>query len=1633
MLALLLIPAISHAQVASNTNTGATYADIPSAINAAANGQTIVVFAGTHNTNIVIAGKTNFSFISWPWIQSADNTAAIIDGTGFTSLNSFGITLTNSAGIRVEGFTVRLFTNGIYMRDYLSNCTIANNNIYSNGPYTTNCHNGGIYLYGDSVVSNFILSNNVWKTLGIGICIWNADRCIYKYNTVYWNSQGGFGNPNWSQSMDYSHFEGNSICSNFATGWRGWGINRYNMFISNAIFSNTGNGFDLPSSYYNTFISNNVCTNGGHGFSGSWSTYSNMIRYNDIRYNNLGVLMSGEWGSDRSNYIVSNRIIHNRSDGVRISYADYNWIIGNDIVSNAARGIMVDATTNGATVSNRIVENNIADNTNEGIYLVHDAVNTCFIASNSVSGNSYGIRIGDSDTNTVIGNIICSNRLEGIYLIPANPPSANFTPTNCVMNIIVSNYIFGHTSTANGRGILIADDRSDSNRIVSNIIFENRIGMHNSEAEYQEIVFNILTNNTSYNFYSDGTYDGNRGCGLIAYNNIYGGAATNMRVNGGWAATNLQTNYFGTLQSSAITAGIDGNLWGMPFYAPYRLGPIGIFQADTTAPVPPVITNAATNTSGEIIIEWQAVGGATGYRVYRETGAAGYNVTAPYSNVGAAITSITDTAVAIDTPYSYYVTAYDAAVPLENESWFSAPATVTVYSRAVASNMNTGAVYYTLNTAVTNAANGHTVVMFAGTNLTENIMITGKTNFSLIGLPWIQSADNTAAIIDGAGIPGPFSYGIIVSNAMNIRIEGMSVRNFINGIYLWGDVSNCVIANNNVYSNGIGYANYGCGGIHIFSNSTISNTVSGNRVWGNRTGIILSNTSSNVVMGNFCYANQTFGIGSPYYNGQNRVGNRIENNIICSNGSTGLYMPGYFISNTIVSNAVFNNSGNGMYIDAHRFGNIISNSVFRNTAYGIHMNGGGTMDYNLYYLNSIYENTSYGIYIEAENADRNLILSNTIWSNLNGIRFQNADQLVIASNLIYSNVNHGIALLNATNIGTRTNLIFNNVVFGNIQQGIYLYANGVIDTFVASNIVFGNVETGIRIYQADTNKIIGNIVFSNGRAGIYIDESGQYNTIESNIVFGHMNASYAGIGIVNENADTNTVSSNLIFDNAFGMRISSPDGCTFTYNTISNNTYAALYSDGAYDGNAGPGEFSYNTIYSYEPYTNVRINANWANGHIRSNYWGSINAGVLSNRICDFPASTNFFSPYLLSPVGIWQTDKTPTAVPAGVTASAGLLNRIVIDWGNVGGATAYRIYRSMNNDAWSNFNTPLVETTVSILTDITALSGNDYYYYITALDNATPFTNESWFSASSGVGYINSNYTVTVSITNPSPNTWISTNRWMYAGIFTTNNDLYFSTNNAPFIVMTTTNTLGSWWTNLSLPFGAGLITNVFSIKVSNTTIADYWVETITNYFDNTPPAGAITNIASNQVISNVFTVLGTNADAQSDIASATVSITNADGMSVNVAASIGSGVFSAAWNSTNASTLTNGEYHIYLTLVNGAGLTVSSPSTPIMISNLWPSGSLATVYAQNNPYRGSGDIVFKDLTTNSSVSIYTVSGKLMAKLVMNADNTSGQLAWNVIADNGKFVSPGVYLCLIKSNAGTRVIRIMIVRRRES
>ncbi|MEK6795376.1 MAG: hypothetical protein AABZ39_11395 [Spirochaetota bacterium] len=90
--------------------------------------------------------------------------------------------------------------------------------------------------------------------------------------------------------------------------------------------------------------------------------------------------------------------------------------------------------------------------------------------------------------------------------------------------------------------------------------------------------------------------------------------------------------------------------------------------------------------------------------------------------------------------------------------------------------------------------------------------------------------------------------------------------------------------------------------------------------------------------------------------------------------------------------------------------------------------------------------------------------------------------------------------------------------------------------------------------------------------------------------------------------------------------------------------------------------------------------------------------------------------------------------------------------------------------------------------------------------------------------------------------------------------------------------------------------------------------------------------------------------------------------------------------------------------------------------------SSSLDNALAIGSPYRGGEGITFVNLTDDASVAIFSLSGKKLAQLPA-ANDGSGSVLWQVRTDSGTSVAPGIYLCCIKSRAGTKIMKVMVAR----
>ncbi|CAD7779713.1 MAG: Periplasmic copper-binding protein (NosD) [Candidatus Methanoperedenaceae archaeon GB50] len=164
-----------------------------------------------------------------------------------------------------------------------------------------------------------------------------------------------------------------------------------------------------------------------------------------------------------------------------------------------------------------------------------------------------------------------------------------------------------------------------------------------------------------------------------------------------------------------------------------------------------------------------------------------------------------------------------------------------------------------------------------------------------------------------------------------------------------------------------------------------------------------------------------------------------------------------------------------------------------------------------------------------------------------GIYINAANHCNISDNLLTEN-NRGIYLRCVGSDTARFNVIVNNTVSQNGDNGIRLQGANCDNNTVRNNIVSANDE-GIYIYFADYNNITGNTVLSNTAKGIYLTSGADYNNISCNTI---LNNAYRGISLLSSNY--NILAYNDVNDNGYhGIYLESSNHNTITGNNASWN------------------------------------------------------------------------------------------------------------------------------------------------------------------------------------------------------------------------------------------------------------------------------------------------------------------------------------------------------------------------------------------------------------------------------------------------------------------------------------------------
>jgi parallel beta-helix repeat protein len=420
---------------------------IQEGVNDAISGDTVYVYAGTYNENVLVDVRID--------LIGEDMDTTEIDAGGSGDVIHVGADRVNITGFKVTGSGSADRGAGIKLNG-VQNCSITGNNATDN-------YWGGIYL--DNSHGNIITDNIAMDNSHSGIYLDNSHENIIIGNlgsdTVY------DGNVYSSIYLDYSNeniITGNNASNNFYYGiWLEYS-NRNIITGNNA--SNNVYGILLFDSDENSIIDNNVSDNSNGIF--LLECEGNSITDNIATINfDYGIWLSDSDG----NSIADNDASDNKKYGINIGYSNDNTITSNTVTNNELHGFKFFDSE-----ENSITDNDVSNNVYSGIYLDHSDTNS--ITGNSLSDNLYGIWLDRSNGVSIIGNTASNNRY-GIW--------PHYSEGNIITDNTASNNVY--------YGIYLDD--SNANSVTGNTASNNvYTGIYLDNAALNNITDNTISSNS---------------------------------------------------------------------------------------------------------------------------------------------------------------------------------------------------------------------------------------------------------------------------------------------------------------------------------------------------------------------------------------------------------------------------------------------------------------------------------------------------------------------------------------------------------------------------------------------------------------------------------------------------------------------------------------------------------------------------------------------------------------------------------------------------------------------------------------------------------------------------------------------------------------------------------------------------------------------------------------------------------------------------------------------------------------------------------------------------------------------------------------------------------------------------------
>ncbi|MCK4735214.1 MAG: right-handed parallel beta-helix repeat-containing protein [Methanophagales archaeon] len=567
---LLTLFFLASTCTASTIYVPGDYTTIQAAVDAASQGDTIIVKDGTYTENINVdksltirsenGPDSTIIQAEWPvFMVSAD----YVNISGFTVEGAFcGIDLYYADYCNISNNNCSNNKAGIYLRESNNNSisdnkcssnnwagisisdsndnSISNNNCLNNGNgislmnysnnnsiSNNNCLNNGDGISISDSNDNSISNNNCLNNDASSINLLNSNNSKLTGNIMLENGVciGGYSLNHYRHEIDESNtvngksvFYGKDIEGGKVPDGVGQVIlvNCMNIAIENQDLNNASMGVIIAFSSLISIKDNN-CKGAGISL-----THSNNSKLKGNVMVKNGIYIFGDSISEYTHEIDESNTVNGKPV--------YYWKDreGERVPDGAGQVILVNC-------SNVVVENQDLNNTSKGVIIAFSSFNT--IKNNTCSSNNWhGISLRASSNNSISNNI-CSNNYEGIYLRTSN--------NNSISNNICSNNRYD--------GIILLDLKN--NIISNNNCSSNRYGIELRRSDNNSISNNNYTSNNWAGISLD--YSNNN---LIYLNNFIDnfGNVNSYESTNAWNSTEkIAYTYSGNTYTRYL-----GNYWG---------------------------------------------------------------------------------------------------------------------------------------------------------------------------------------------------------------------------------------------------------------------------------------------------------------------------------------------------------------------------------------------------------------------------------------------------------------------------------------------------------------------------------------------------------------------------------------------------------------------------------------------------------------------------------------------------------------------------------------------------------------------------------------------------------------------------------------------------------------------------------------------------------------------------------------------------------------------------------------------------------------------------------------------------------------------------------------------------------------